>query len=204
MRPTLSVLACMWGKCRSTTRSFRVCWRNARRCAAPLRAVRSTGTVNAIYRLGDEHYVRLPRLEQYARRPAQGVRVAAAPGRVDADPRAGVRGRARRDDYPFPWAVFRWIEGEPYDRRDGRARRGGSARAVRAGAARDRRDRRAPRRPGAAGRVGRDDPPAAVRRRARRVGAGARSARLGRRADLDPRRPAAAQPARRATARCAP
>ena len=32
----------------------------------PVQAFRSTGTVNAIYRLGDELYVRLPRLEQYA------------------------------------------------------------------------------------------------------------------------------------------
>ena len=30
MGPTLSVFACTWVKCRSTTRLFRVCWRNAR------------------------------------------------------------------------------------------------------------------------------------------------------------------------------
>jgi aminoglycoside phosphotransferase (APT) family kinase protein len=33
----------------------------------PIRAVRSTGTVNAIYRLGDHLYARLPRVETWAR-----------------------------------------------------------------------------------------------------------------------------------------
>jgi len=32
----------------------------------PVREVRSTGTVNAIYRLGDTHYARLPRLGEWA------------------------------------------------------------------------------------------------------------------------------------------
>ena len=81
----------------------------------PLRAVRSTGTVNAIYRLGDEHYVRLPRLEQYAgdlRKECEWL------PRLDVSMPIPVPVFAGEptDEYPFPWAVFRWIEGEPYDR----------------------------------------------------------------------------------------
>ncbi len=34
--------------------------------ALPLDEVRSTGTVNAIYRLGDDLYVRLPRVQAFA------------------------------------------------------------------------------------------------------------------------------------------
>ncbi|MDA0167773.1 aminoglycoside phosphotransferase family protein [Solirubrobacter taibaiensis] len=80
----------------------------------PLRAVRSTGTVNAIYRLGDELYVRLPRLEQYAgdlRKECEWL------PRLDVSLPIPVPVFAGEptDEFPFPWAVFRWIEGEPYD-----------------------------------------------------------------------------------------
>jgi aminoglycoside phosphotransferase (APT) family kinase protein len=81
----------------------------------PVRAVSSTGTVNAIYRLGDQLYVRLPRLREWA----DGVdrewhwlpRLA---------PRLSLRvsepiGRGRpTSSYPFPWTICRWIEGQPY------------------------------------------------------------------------------------------
>ena len=43
----------------------------------------STGTVNAIYRLGPGMYVRLPRVPSWA------------------------------SDYPFSWAVYRWLPGQP-------------------------------------------------------------------------------------------
>jgi aminoglycoside phosphotransferase (APT) family kinase protein len=80
----------------------------------PLRRVPSTGTVNAIYRLGDEHCVRLPRLAQYAddlRKELEWL------------PRLNVSlpipepvfGGVPDEGYPFPWAVYRWIEGAPYD-----------------------------------------------------------------------------------------
>jgi aminoglycoside phosphotransferase (APT) family kinase protein len=81
----------------------------------PVRAVFSTGTVNAIYRLGDQLYVRLPRLREWA----DGVdrewhwlpRLA---------PRLSLRvpepiGRGQpTSSYPFPWTICRWIEGQPY------------------------------------------------------------------------------------------
>jgi aminoglycoside phosphotransferase (APT) family kinase protein len=81
----------------------------------PIRAFRSTGTVNAIYRIGDDLSARLPRMAHYVDdlererlwlprlAPALTLRVPEplAPGR----PGAG---------YPFPWAIFRWLEGAPY------------------------------------------------------------------------------------------
>jgi aminoglycoside phosphotransferase (APT) family kinase protein len=82
----------------------------------PLESARSTGTVNAIYRLGDELSVRLPRLPAWA---------SALENELDWLPRLGpcvsltipeVVGCGRpTEDYPSIWAIYRWIEGTPYD-----------------------------------------------------------------------------------------
>ena len=81
----------------------------------PIRAVRSTATVNAIYRLGNELYVRLPRMAEWAQdldkegywlpklAPRMSLRI---PEPVAQGHPAGL--------YPFSWAVYRWIEGRPY------------------------------------------------------------------------------------------
>lgn len=79
----------------------------------PLMPVPSGGTVNAIYRLGDDMAVRLPRL---------------APSSPDLDGDRIWLGRFAPllpltipaplaighpdDDFPFPWSVHRWLEGE--------------------------------------------------------------------------------------------
>jgi aminoglycoside phosphotransferase (APT) family kinase protein len=80
-----------------------------------VRPVQSTGTVNAIYRLGDHLYARLPRMPSWVRdlekechwlpklAPRVSLRV---PGPV-------ARGRPA-DRYPFSWAIYRWIPGQPY------------------------------------------------------------------------------------------
>ncbi len=81
----------------------------------PIRPVQSTGTVNAIFRLGDDLYARLPRMETWAedlRRewrwlPYLGpqlslpVPVPVSLGRPDSS-------------YPFFWAIYEWIDGRPY------------------------------------------------------------------------------------------
>lgn len=82
----------------------------------PVRPVESTGTVNAIFRVGDELYARLPRVEEWA-------------GDLDKEsrwlPRLGGAGFSLQlpepvahgiptSRYPLPWAIYRWIEGEPY------------------------------------------------------------------------------------------
>lgn len=80
----------------------------------PITTVRSMGTVNAIFRLGDELYVRLPRLAAWA-------------GSIDNEwtwlpkfaphislkiPQPLVRGKPT-DWYPCSWAIYHWIEGSP-------------------------------------------------------------------------------------------
>ena len=81
----------------------------------PIRAVRSTGTVNAIHRIGDELYARLPRMAHHVddleRENEWLPRLAPALSlRVPAPVALGRPGAG----YPLPWAIFRWLEGETY------------------------------------------------------------------------------------------
>ena len=83
----------------------------------PVTEFESTGTVNAIYRLGNELYVRLPRVE---RRWARGLQKelkwlpVLAPGFTLQVPEPVGVGRPTAE-YPFTWAIFRWIEGQTYE-----------------------------------------------------------------------------------------
>ncbi len=83
----------------------------------PVTEFESTGTVNAIYRLGKELYVRLPRVE---RRWARGLQKelkwlpVLAPGFTLQVPEPVGVGRPTAE-YPFTWAIFRWIEGQTYE-----------------------------------------------------------------------------------------
>ncbi len=81
----------------------------------PISALRSTGTVNAIYRLGDDLYARLPRVQSWAGdlekewqwlpRLAPHLSLGTPEPVAHGTPACG---------YPFPWAIYRWIDGEPY------------------------------------------------------------------------------------------
>jgi aminoglycoside phosphotransferase (APT) family kinase protein len=81
----------------------------------PLTEFTSTGTVNAIYRLGDELCVRLPRVQRWASHLDMECtwlpRLARALTLEVPEP--VVRG-APTSEYPFSWAIFRWIEGHTY------------------------------------------------------------------------------------------
>jgi aminoglycoside phosphotransferase (APT) family kinase protein len=81
----------------------------------PVTAFRSTGTVNAIYRLGDHLYARLPRVARWARDLEREARW--LPGLADRlplqIPEPVALGRPG-DGYPLGWAIYRWIEGQPY------------------------------------------------------------------------------------------
>jgi aminoglycoside phosphotransferase (APT) family kinase protein len=81
----------------------------------PVTAIRSTGTVNAIYRLGDSLCVRLPRMEEWAEDLHREVvwLPALAPCLSLQVPVTVERGRPA-SGYPFGWAVYEWIEGLPY------------------------------------------------------------------------------------------
>ncbi|NJL41414.1 MAG: phosphotransferase [Leptolyngbyaceae cyanobacterium SL_7_1] len=77
--------------------------------------VRSPGTVNAIYRLGRDLYVRLPRVEA----SAEGINrewtwlPKLAPQISLTIPQPLAQGKPT-SWYPCPWTIHRWIAGSPY------------------------------------------------------------------------------------------
>jgi aminoglycoside phosphotransferase (APT) family kinase protein len=81
----------------------------------PLRAFASTGTVSAIVRLGDDLYVRLPRVPAWAGDLVKELewlpRLAPALPLTVPEP---VAVGSPSDAFPHPWAVFRWVPGSPY------------------------------------------------------------------------------------------
>jgi aminoglycoside phosphotransferase (APT) family kinase protein len=83
--------------------------------ALPLHRVNSTGTVNAIYRLGDDMYVRLPRVHRWAGGLQNELRwlPTLAPQLPLAVPEPVATGEPDAG-YPFSWAVYRWLEGETF------------------------------------------------------------------------------------------
>ncbi|AVH61647.1 MULTISPECIES: aminoglycoside phosphotransferase family protein [Streptomyces] len=79
----------------------------------PLKRVESSGTVNAVYRLGDDLAVRLPRIPEGAddvvKERAWLPRLAPLlPFAVPEVLAVGVPG----EGYPWHWAVLRWLDGE--------------------------------------------------------------------------------------------
>src|SRR5215472_6135365 len=82
----------------------------------PVTEFESTGIVNAIYRLGSELCVRLPRIERWWARGLQKELKwlpMLAPGLTLQVPEPVGAGRPTAE-YPFTWAIFRWIEGQTY------------------------------------------------------------------------------------------
>lgn len=81
----------------------------------PLQPVPSTGTVNAIYRLGDDMVVRLPRVQRWARSLEIEYEwlPKLAPHLPLAVPEPLAKGNPG-EGYPWHWAVFRWLEGETW------------------------------------------------------------------------------------------
>jgi aminoglycoside phosphotransferase (APT) family kinase protein len=82
----------------------------------PIQAVASTGTVHALYRIGDDLCARLPRLRAWGAGLEAEARwlprlAPRLPLRVPEP--VGLAGPT--EAYPAPWAVYRWIDGEPYD-----------------------------------------------------------------------------------------
>lgn len=79
----------------------------------PIRRVSSTGTDNAIYRLGDQLAVRLPRIDwatgQIAKEAEWLPRLA---GRLPLEVSTQVAQGRPGEGYPWAWAIYRWIEGE--------------------------------------------------------------------------------------------
>jgi aminoglycoside phosphotransferase (APT) family kinase protein len=89
----------------------------------PVREVASAGTDNALYRLGDDKVVRLPRIdwavEQVAKEQKWLPRLAPhLPLPISMPLAFGTP----TTDYPHHWSVYRWLEGEnpTFDNRDNR------------------------------------------------------------------------------------
>jgi aminoglycoside phosphotransferase (APT) family kinase protein len=85
------------------------------RAGQVIREVRSTGTVNAIYRVGEDACVRLPRLGAWAaglQREAQWLPWLAKRLSFPIPEPMGA-GRPN-ESYPVAWALYRWMDGEPY------------------------------------------------------------------------------------------
>lgn len=81
----------------------------------PIREVVATGTVNAIYRLGDHLYARLPRVQGWAQdldKEWQWL-PRLAPHLSLQIPEPFAHGHPE-SSYPFAWAIYRWIDGQPY------------------------------------------------------------------------------------------
>jgi len=86
---------------------------------APLRItpVVSTGTVNALFRLGDNLVARLPLQRQWAEgidRECRWIPWLATRITSVRMPEPIFKGNPN-DAFPFVWSVYRWIEGAPYD-----------------------------------------------------------------------------------------
>jgi aminoglycoside phosphotransferase (APT) family kinase protein len=82
--------------------------------ALPLEPVASTGTVNAIFRLGDDMAVRLPRREEWGDLEDELRWLPRlAPQLPLAVPEPLARGEPGQG-YPCRWVVYRWLAGEPW------------------------------------------------------------------------------------------
>ncbi len=83
----------------------------------PVRRVESTGTDNAMFRIGTELCARLPRIQGAVRalRREQRWLPVLAPRLPLAVPVAVGVGEPT-DEYPYPWSVLPWIDGEPATR----------------------------------------------------------------------------------------
>lgn len=83
----------------------------------PLTPIHPTGTVNAVFRLGAELCVRLPRLRAWAHdleKELQWLPIL-APRISLSIPEPLAVGKPGAG-YPFAWAVYRWLPGAPLDR----------------------------------------------------------------------------------------
>jgi aminoglycoside phosphotransferase (APT) family kinase protein len=83
------------------------------RARLPIRAVRASGTDHALYRLGETLVVRLPRIAGPVGQAEKEQRWLPwlAPRLPLAIPAPLALG-APAEGYPFPWSVYRWLDGE--------------------------------------------------------------------------------------------
>jgi aminoglycoside phosphotransferase (APT) family kinase protein len=79
----------------------------------PIERVPSAGTDNALYRLGDEMVVRLPRIHWAVANVERELRwLPALAARLPLAIPVPLAKGLPTDDYPWPWSVHRWLHGE--------------------------------------------------------------------------------------------
>ncbi|WP_328943282.1 aminoglycoside phosphotransferase family protein [Streptomyces sp. NBC_00250] len=79
----------------------------------PLRAVASAGTDNAMFRLGDDLVVRLPRVPYAARQVEREQRWLPLLGpHLPLDVPVPVGRAGESAEFPLPWSVYRWLDGD--------------------------------------------------------------------------------------------
>lgn len=78
----------------------------------PLTPVSSSGMDNAMYRLGDELAVRLPRIAEVTGQVAKERLLAQPAPRLPLPIPIQVAQGAPGAEYPFPWSVVQWIDGQ--------------------------------------------------------------------------------------------
>src|SRR5262249_37942311 len=77
--------------------------------------VASTGTVNAIWRLGTDMYVRLPRVQAWAGDLENELRwLPVLAPQLSLDVPNPIAAGEPQFEYPFRWAIFSWHEGETF------------------------------------------------------------------------------------------
>jgi aminoglycoside phosphotransferase (APT) family kinase protein len=107
----------MKAKSTSTPSSFVSCSSRSSHSSATCRWKQSsqTGTVNAIFRLGDDLCVRLPRVERWAGGVENELQwlPELAPRLTLAVPEPVAKGEPG-SRYPFSWAIYRWLAGETF------------------------------------------------------------------------------------------
>lgn len=81
--------------------------------ALPITRARSTGTVNAIFRLGDDLSVRLPRTPRMQDWDVD-CWLTALGGRLSIPIPEPVGAGQPDQIYPWRWSVHRWVDGEPW------------------------------------------------------------------------------------------
>ncbi|MEA2522015.1 MAG: hypothetical protein QOI81_1661 [Actinomycetota bacterium] len=80
-----------------------------------IRPVRSTGTVNAIYRLGDDLYARLPRTAEWEKSlETEWTWLPKLAPHLTLQIPTPVQKGGPGYGYPFSWAVYGWIDAEIY------------------------------------------------------------------------------------------
>lgn len=80
----------------------------------PLARFESGGTVNAIYRLGADMYVRLPLVDEWAWHLKVEARLPRMRPLIPFEIPDPLGKGVPAEGYPFEWAVYRWIQGETW------------------------------------------------------------------------------------------